>query len=207
MTDKNKDLISAVRGQDRDSVQSLLASGADVNQTDEYGWTALCWVAARGGVEAARELLNGGADPFRSGQDERTPYLIALAAGNRETAWILQKAEEQRGGDLQQRSSRQGELRPYCRAYPLQDLRQFPAWDGGLTKEPASAGLEPLTENSMLFLHRDFTVTRSVWADEQVVFSVVTDEWRTFCAKTLGFHPPSGFDCIPAEPANAQARS
>ena len=207
MTDQNKNLISAARAQDSNAVQSLLASGADVNQTDDYGWTALCWAAALGSIETARELLNRGADPFQSGQDERTPYLIALAAGHREAARILQEAEEQRQGDLQMRSSRHGELRPYCRAYPLQELRQFHGWDGGLTKEPASAGLEPLTENSMLFLHRDFIVTRSVWAGEQVVFSAVTDEWRTFCGKTLDFHPPSDFDCIPVEVANTQAHS
>jgi len=206
MTDKNKDLISAVRAQDRGAVVLLLEGGAHVDQADDNGWTPLCWAAAQGDVAITQDLLSRRADPFQSGRDERTPYLIALAAGHVQAAKLLQNAEEQCGGDLQQRSSRQGELRPYCRAYLLQELRQFPGWQAGVTNEPASAGREPLTDNSMLFLHRDFTVTRSVWAGEQVVFSAATDGWQTFCENVLNFHPPSDFECLPAEAVKAQAR-
>jgi hypothetical protein len=120
-----------------------------------------------------------------------------------EAARLLRNAEEHRGGDLGQRSSRQGQLRPYCRAYLFQELRQFPGWQQGVRKEPTSAGFEPLTDSSTLFLHRDFTVTRSLWAGEQVVFSIVCGEWKTFCENVLHFHPPSDFECLPVETVNA----
>jgi len=198
MTVSHKDLISAVRARDEAAIRYWLESGASVDQTDDYGWTPLCWAAAQGEIQIARELIDRGANPFQRGKDARTSYLIALAAVHVETAKLLKEAEERQGGDLQQQSSRQGELRPYCRAYLLEKLRQFSGWQAGVVKEPASAGLEPLVDDSMLFLHRDLTVTRSVWPGEQVVFSTVSEDWQKFCENVLRFHPPSDFECLPA---------
>jgi len=205
MTVHYEDLISAVKARDKAAIRYLLESGASIDQTDDYGWSPLCWAAAQGEVETAQELINRGANPFHCGKDWRTPYLIALAAMHVEAAELLKGAEEQRGGDVQQRSSRLGELRPYCRAYLLEELRQFPGWQAGLTKESETAGLEPLVDDSIVFLHRNLAVTRSLWPGEQVVFSSATKDWQKFCDNVLHFHPPSDSECLPAGSANATA--
>lgn len=43
-------------------VQSLVASGAELDTTDHIGWTALHWAAKHGLVRVVRALLDGGAD-------------------------------------------------------------------------------------------------------------------------------------------------
>lgn len=197
MAEKDNGLIAAVRALNLNDVRELLNQGANIQQVDDHGWTPLCWAAAQGHIEIARELVNKGADPFCAGKDGRTPYSIAIAAGRLEVARYLREVEEQRGGDLQRCSSRQSELRPYCRAYSLQKLRQFSKWQEGLEDQPVSGGFEPLVDSTVLFLHRDLTVTRSVWPGEQVVFSRLTEDWRTFCVEVLNFLPPSDFELAP----------
>src|SRR5687767_13370380 len=106
----------------------LLDTGADIHAADEHGWTLLHWAAGRGDLALVTRLVASGADVFARGRDARTPYLIAFAAGHRETVLALQEAEAARGGDTERISSRLGERRTYCRAYPLGALRSFPAW-------------------------------------------------------------------------------
>lgn len=195
------ELISAVRAADRAAVAALLQAGLDPNQQDEQGWTALCFAAGMGDAEIVKCLLDGGADVFRTGKDQRTPYLIALAARRLDVARILSAAEDRAGGDTEGRSSRQSEHRPYCRAYLLDDLRRFSGWSesAATAAEPDAAGngdAAAAADANVVFIHRDFTVTRSIWIGEDVVFDAVTPDWQRYCTDVLGFLPPSDFDLM-----------
>ena len=72
-------LIEAAKTGDLAGVQAQLDSGAQADTTDEQGWTALSHAAGRGDLSIIKLLLNNGADVFKTGRDNRTPYLIALA--------------------------------------------------------------------------------------------------------------------------------
>ncbi|MET0647793.1 MAG: ankyrin repeat domain-containing protein [Pyrinomonadaceae bacterium] len=172
-------LCEAVKNGESAALKGLIAAGADVNEQDEHGWTPLCWAAGVGDAEAARQLLEHGADVFKTGRDQRTPYMIALA-GHREMAELLREAEDRAGG---------GRVRPgqeYCRAYTLGELRRFPGWPAG-AEAP---------DEEVLYLHHDFTVTRSIWHGEDIVFDEVSPEWREFCSGSLEFKAPDDLDYI-----------
>lgn len=192
------DLISAVKENDVEKVRELCAAGADVDQQDEHGWTPLNWASGQGDLELVRLLLDQGADVTRTGRDNRTALMIAKAAGREEVSKILIEAEQERGVWEDPR-----ETRPYCKAYYLEDLRRFDAWseketavgggngDGGAAATPDDdEDSGPLTDKSIVYLHQDFTVTRSMWHGEDVVFDEVTPDWRVFCEEELEFGIP-----------------
>jgi uncharacterized protein len=191
-------LIEAIHAGDDIRVTALLEAGADIHQRDEHGWTLLHWAAGRGHVAVVKTLLERGADPSLSGRDERTPYLVALAAGHADVARALRAAEDARG-----RSSRVE--REYCRAYHLRDLRAFPEWSESRInwKADDSGDQEPLRPEDVVFIHQDFTVTRSMWRGESVIYDQVTPAWQAFCAGPLGFVVPDDLDLIvPTEAAH-----
>jgi hypothetical protein len=176
-------LIEAVKSGERQAVENLLRQGEDVNQQDEQGWTALNWAAGQGDVDTVELLLAHGADVARTGRDLRTPLLIAKAAGRREVADVLAAAEQRLGIWEDPRQTR-----PYCRAYYLRDLRRYRGW----TEAAAGSGEggQPLGEESIVYLHQDFTVTRSMWHGEDVLRNEVDDAWRRFCEEQLAFAIP-----------------
>lgn len=184
-------VIEAAKNGDREALAALLAVGADVNEQDDQGWTPLNWAAGKGDAETVKALLEGGADVTLTGRDNRTPLMIAKAASRKEVAEILTEAEKEKGVWEDPRLSR-----PYCKAYYLKDLRQFADWS---EKEPEAGGEEsdeeggeggPLTDESIVYIHQDFTVTRSMWHGEDVVFDDVTPEWSEFCETKLEFAIP-----------------
>lgn len=181
-------LFEASAAGDRAAVAQLIDAGAPVNAADEQGWSALSWAAGQGRVAIVELLLTRGADPLHTGRDERRPYDIALAAGHAEAARLLREAEAQAGGADRP-------LRPYCKAYLLRDLRRFPAWEER-SGTGDGAGNEPLTDESVVFVHQDFTVTRSIWHGEDVLFDAVSQEWAAFCEEHLAFAPPDDLDLV-----------
>jgi hypothetical protein len=170
----------------------------DVNALDEHSWTLLNWAAGCGALPFVRVLVDRGADVFKRGHDRRTPYLIALAAGHAETAAFLKDAEASHGGDTDATSSRRAQRRVYCRAYVLRSLRRSAAWS-----EPRAEGRDELTDDDVVFLHQDFSVTRSVLHGKDVLFGTPSAEWRVFCTDVLGFRVPSDEDLMLASTANA----
>jgi hypothetical protein len=191
------ELIASARAGDFAGVDASLRDGADADVRDENGWSALSWAAAGGHARIVRLLIEHGADVFAAADDRRTPYQIALAAGRADVARLLSQAEADHGAPAVAASSGQAAQRPYCRAYTLGDLRRFPDWsEAGGGDLPDG---EPLVDDSVLFLHRDLSVTRSVWP-EDVVFRSDSAAWRCFCEADLGFQPPDDLAWLPSSP-------
>lgn len=185
-------LIEAVKAGNLAMVEALLASGADIHQQDEQGWTPLNWAAGKGDVALVESLLQHGADVFTVGRDQRTPYMIALAAARVEAARLLREAEAKAGG-----TQYPGQPpRQYCKAYYLKDLRQFSGW----SERPAEdSAVSHVSDDDVVFLHQDLTVTTSMWHNENVLFDQQTPEWENFCAVVLQFQVPDDFDLMPRE--------
>lgn len=197
MNDSN--LIEAVKAGEHATARRLIEGGADVNQQDEQGWTPLNFAAGRGDLPMAKLLVDKGANPFKVGRDKRTPYMIALAAGHVEVVKFLGEVEDETG--MEKADSFRPD-RKYCRAYRLKELREFPCWpeqsldSNGKDGEGEQAKGAGLTDDKVVFIHQDFTVTESVWHNENVIFDQVSENWRDFCATVLGFRAPTDIDLI-----------
>ena len=204
----NLQLIDAVKTGQLAKVEEALNAGADIDQQDEHGWTPLNWAAGKGSAEIVSLLLNRGADVFRTGRDQRTPYKIALAAKHTDVARLLKKAESGANGAGGDSTSRD-----YARAYLLGELRKFSDWreekinwkETIPADENGNSG--KLSDDDVVFLQQDFTVTELIWAGENVIFNRVTPEWIDFCTQELQFKVPDDFDLIASTPAAKSAEA
>jgi Ankyrin repeats (3 copies) len=183
-------LIEAVKAGNLATVEALLAAGADIHQQDEQGWTPLNWAAGKGEVALVESLLKHGADVFTVGRDQRTPYMIALAAARVEVAKLLREAEAKAGGA----KSQSQQPRKYCKAYYVKDLCQFSGWS---ESQAAEGDGQDLSDHDVVFLHQDLTVTKSMWHNENVLFNQRSLEWEDFCTAVLQFQVPDDFDLFP----------
>ena len=188
------ELIEAVKSGNTEAVKEQIESGAEVNQQDKQGWTPLSWAAARGNLAVIELLLQHGADPLRVGNDLRTPQMIALAAGHAEVVRRLRQVEAEANGGQTEETERK-----YCTAYRLGDLSRYSAWT---ENKP-----QGLADTDVVFLHQDYKVTKSMWADEDLIFDKVTDQWKDFCTTELRFVIPDSLDLVaqPAEKAQSAA--
>jgi ankyrin repeat protein len=201
----NLQLIEAVKAEDMAAVKKLLASNADVHQQDDVGWTPLNYASGKGNLEIVKLLLENGADAFKVGRDQRTPYMIALAAGHADVAKLLKEVEEET--DIEKSKNSSGREKKYCKAYHLRDFRKFSGWteskinwkedksDTDNNNETKDSDKE-FSDDDVVFIHQDFTVTQSMWHNENVIFNDVTPEWEKFCAEVLKFKVPTDLDLI-----------
>jgi len=89
--------------EDSNTIQTLLAHGADVNAKDDQGNTSLHNATAWGNLKAVRALIQAGADPLSKNKAGWTPefYSITVQAEvyyrNLVAEWEKRKAEERRG--------------------------------------------------------------------------------------------------------------
>jgi hypothetical protein len=164
-------LVEVVKAGARASFRELIESGAEINQQDEQGWTPLNWAAARGDSEMIELLLQHGADPFKVGRDLRTPEMIALAAGHAEAVKLLRRT-----------------------AWTENKINGAEESDGRSGNQ--TLGQHALSDGAIVFLHQDYKVTRSIWPDEDVIFDQVTEQWKDFCATSIGFVAPDSLDLI-----------
>ncbi len=167
-------LIEAVKAGDNFAVQTLINNHAAIEKTDDYGWTALNWAAGKGDTAMVQQLLNAGANVTHTGRDKRTAYQIALAAAHVDSALMLQQAERNKGIKTVEN--------PYCKAYSLATLRQFPNWSELQTA---------LDADTIVYLHADFSVTLGIGHDENIVFQSSSLAWQTFCVDVLAFAVPT----------------
>lgn len=201
-------LIDAVKTGQLAKVEEALNAGADIHQQDEQGWTALNWAAGKGSVEIVSLLLDRGADASRTGRDQRTPYKIALAAKHTEVARILKKAEQAVNG-----ASSDSTYRNYARAYLLGDLRKFSDWREEkinwkeMVPADENGNSSELSDDDVVFLQEDFTVTQLIWPGENVIFNQSTPEWIDFCTQELQFKVPDDFDLIASNPTARSAEA
>jgi hypothetical protein len=83
------DLWRIAETDDTDQVESILASGADINASNAHGMTALMRAAASGRIRMVRVLLKHGADPNTLRNDKFTPLMLAAFFGHQEIVQIL----------------------------------------------------------------------------------------------------------------------
>ena len=83
-------LLEAARKGDIEQVRQLIKDGADVDQQNDDGQTALMWVAFNGHKECLRELLNAGASTDIQDKNGYTAvYLASLFDTRRECLEML----------------------------------------------------------------------------------------------------------------------
>ncbi|HYJ88240.1 MAG TPA: hypothetical protein VEW46_19400 [Pyrinomonadaceae bacterium] len=92
-------------------------------------------------------------------------------------------------------------LGKHCKAYPLKLFRQYPEWSENLTNarkirseidgEIVEVERE-LSDSDYLYLQENFTVTDSIFVDENIIFSQVSAAWIDFCLDVLGVQFPTG---------------
>jgi hypothetical protein len=88
----NTNLITASKEGDIKTVKALLERGADVNEQDKEGWTALMYAAARGDSALVKLLLASEAKIDEWNQDGATALGLAAQEGHKEVARLLRKA-------------------------------------------------------------------------------------------------------------------
>ncbi len=86
-------LWAASSGQDLDEVKRLVAKGADVNQRDASGSTALLHAALGGNVDIVKFLIDKGAEiNIKEGSMGLSPLSAAAANGHRSVVVLLIEA-------------------------------------------------------------------------------------------------------------------
>ena len=187
-------LIDAVKSGNISEVQRCIRVGLDIHQQDEQGWTPLNWASGKGDIRIVEALLEAGANSSIVGRDQRTPYQIALAAGHIKVAKLLRFSGQQtEDNDITKRL--------YCKAYRLMDVKQFPKWseqaialETKTEKNNKKKGKRTHSLDDIIFLHQDFTVTRSIWHNTDVIFNHISADWIDFCSETLKFEVPDDYD-------------
>lgn len=92
------------------------------------------------------------------------------------------------------------EMGKYCKAYYAENFRKFSDWEENLEnlrkekvekngKEEEVVRTE-LKDDDILYLQENYIVTDGIFKDENIIFDKVTDEWKEFCEKDLGFEIP-----------------
>ena len=88
----------------------------------------------------------------------------------------------------------------YCKGFPLDLFRRFPNWTENrenarkVRTEIDGDTVEIVRElagSDYLYLQQNFTVTDSIFLDENVIFNDVTAEWIDFCVNELGIRFPT----------------
>jgi hypothetical protein len=101
--------------------------------------------------------------------------------------------------------------RNYARGYLLGELRKFNGWREEkinwteIVPAEENGNSCELSDNDVVFLHQDFTVTRLIWPGENVIFNQDTPEWRDFCSQQLQFKVPDDFDLIASNQQTSSA--
>jgi ankyrin repeat protein len=85
-------LMTAANAGDAAEIRKLVDSGAEPNQQDAYGWTALRYAVRSGHMDAATALIENGADVDLASKSGRTPLMSAAGNGLSDMLEMLLKA-------------------------------------------------------------------------------------------------------------------
>ena len=108
-------------------------------------------------------------------------------------------------------------LGKHCKGYPLKLFRQFPYWtENGKNARRVKQEVDgeivevqrDLTDSTYLYLQEDFTVTDSIFVNENVIFNNVTMEWIDYCLNVLKVQFPSSEsmrNVVSTQPVNGDA--
>ena len=94
------ELIEPIEKGDIEAAKQHLATGADVNAKDVYGWTPLHHATDWGRKEIAELLIAAGADMNVKNKDGATALDKAIGQNNTETADLLRKHGGKTGAEL-----------------------------------------------------------------------------------------------------------
>jgi len=201
-------LIDVVKAGDLAEATKLIKTGLDINQLGEQDWTPLNFAAGSGDLPMVKLLVESGADIFRVGRDRRTPSLIALAAGHQAVVNYLREVENGYPGEKIVRPEKK-----YCKAYRLGLLRRYSGWSESpidrTTKKRSENGDRTgndgqFTDDTIVFIHQDFTVTEFIWHNENVIFDRLDSGWHDFCTKDLKFSIPEDLDLVIRDEPNGE---
>ena len=92
---------------DSEIVQALVAKGANVNEKDKFGMTALMYVFAKGHFSIVQALLDAGANVNMKDKNGLTALMRAAANGNTESVQALLA-----------KGAKVNEKDPVCAEYP-----------------------------------------------------------------------------------------
>jgi hypothetical protein len=88
----------------------------------------------------------------------------------------------------------------YCKAYPIERLRQFTNWtenkENTRKEKQEIDGKEIeknriLTNDDFLYIQENYVVTDGIFKDENIIFDAITPEWKDFCTNNLSFEIPN----------------
>jgi ankyrin repeat protein len=85
-------LLASARTGHSGTVRDMIASGANVNVTDEQGNTALIEAARNGHDDVVRTLLVAGANVKMKNDDGKTALMLAAQGGHEDTALLLRQS-------------------------------------------------------------------------------------------------------------------
>jgi hypothetical protein len=114
----------------------------------------------------------------------------------------LKKAEQ-----AENAASGDSTSRDYARAYLIGELRKFSDWSEETVPAGENGNSRALSDDDVVFLQQDFTVTELIWPGENVIFNRVTPEWVDFCTQELQFKVPDDFDLIASTPSEKSAEA
>jgi TonB family protein len=91
-------LMRAVKSENLGSIKKLLSQNVNINEKDDFGWTALFYAVARGDKNIVKALLDKGADLNAADDEQYTPLMRATAYNHLSIVKLLieRKAEVNR---------------------------------------------------------------------------------------------------------------
>jgi hypothetical protein len=91
----------------------------------------------------------------------------------------------------------------YCKAYPNASVKKFEGWTSVLPDPAPDVAAEDTAETAekevpfaldgskYVFVHDDYSVTKGIYLNEDVLFHDITPEWIEFCRNELKFEVPA----------------
>ncbi|NOZ19484.1 MAG: ankyrin repeat domain-containing protein [Planctomycetes bacterium] len=136
---QESEMLHAAKAGDIAAVKRLINAGADIGQKDEYGWTALHILTAKGAMDGVAFLVEKGADVTAKDNHGYTPLHIAAKYHQPKAAELFLS----KGADVNARDA-EGET-PLAHAMfnNAKDVAEVLRRHGGKTKKELNSAGQP----------------------------------------------------------------